>query len=259
MVQELAYTTAPFSDIIQMNILLTNDDGIDFPGIQSLFDTLSGRHTPYIFAPAMEKSATSKAMTLFEDIYVKNTEERKYIVNGFPVDCVNIALHGGILDVRFDLVISGINKGVNMGQDVLYSGTVGAAMHAYLHNYPAIAVSCGYLDREGDFNRVADFINGFIDQNSDKFNQKMLLNINYPVENNFKEQIKWTKLGQRIYRDTYKKAQLDTHSMLVNLGGSELGYKEEEGTDFEAYFEGNISVTPLKYYDTDYETRDRFG
>jgi len=235
-----------------MNILFTNDDGIHFPGIQALADTFKSFANVFIFAPAMEKSATSQAMTVFDDIYVKKIDERTYIVNGFPVDCVNIAIHGGFIQEKIDLVISGINKGVNMGEDIFYSGTVGAARHAYIHGIPALAVSCGFLDATGDFTKVARFILNFVQENFSILPKPFLLNINYPNDVKIPEKIKWTKSGQRIYRDSYKRLALTENEFLVNLGGSTLGNKEREGCDFEVYKDGYISITPLNKDGTDY-------
>jgi 5'-nucleotidase len=235
-----------------MNILLTNDDGIHFPGIQALYDVFSIHFNVFIFAPAMEKSATSQAMTLYEDIYVKQLEKNIFIVNGYPVDCINIALHSGLISEKFDLVISGINKGVNMGEDIFYSGTVGAARHAYIHNIPSIAISSGFLDNTGDFRKVAVFLKKLVDNEDFTLSQPFLWNINYPDKIKMPEIIKWTKSGTRIYRDKYKKTLLNKNEFLFNLGGSELGNKEIGGTDFEAYSNGFVSITPLNKDGTDH-------
>jgi len=242
-----------------MKILITNDDGIHFPGLTDLADELSADHEIYIFAPAHEKSATSTAITIYTDIYVKKLKPKIYVVNGFPADCVNVGIHGNLEDVHFDLIISGINKGYNMGEDVIYSGTVGAAFHAYIHHYPAIAVSCGFLDQHGDFRKVAIFIRKFLKQHSGFLSQPVLLNINYPAEIKKDEIVKWTKLGRRIYRDSYKRIEQSDGSFLMNLGGSILNHKEEEGTDFDAVETGYISITPLTTDCTNYEQISRFS
>jgi 5'-nucleotidase len=242
-----------------MNILFTNDDGIHFPGIQALVEAFKDYARVFVFAPAMEKSATSQAMTIFEDIYVKKIDDRTFIVNGYPVDCVNIALHGGFINEKIDLVISGINKGVNMGQDVFYSGTVGAARHAYMHGIPALAVSSGFLDASGDFAKIAAFILKFVKENFEQLPRPFLFNINYPANVKMPEKIKWTKSGIRIYRDTYKKTALAENEFLVNLGGSTLGYKEIGDCDFEVYENGFISLTPLNKDGTDYNYQTEPG
>jgi len=246
------------TDCIRVNILLTNDDGIEFPGIHALQDEFANLGDIYTFAPRMEKSCTSQAMTLFEDVYVKPVDDKTFIVNGFPVDCVNIALHGDLVDVKFDLLISGINKGVNMGEDILYSGTVGAALHGFIHNIPSIAISAGYLDKTGDFPKVARFLRRFVEEQKNILDSPVILNVNYPPEIKMPEQIKWTKLGTRIYRDKYIRTHAEEGAFFFNLGGSELNHKEAEGTDFNAYHDGNVSVTPLTTDATDYSYRNRF-
>jgi len=243
-----------------VKILLTNDDGINFEGIQILRKTLEReKHNVTLFAPAIEKSATSQAMTIYDDIYVKKVDTTTYIVNGFPVDCINIALHGEFVSPDFDLIISGINKGVNMGDDIHYSGTVGAARHAYIHNYPAIAISTEYINGEGEFQKVSEFVAQFIQEYHYLWQEKILLNINCPKNIIFDKKIKWTKLGSRIYRDKYKRTLLEQDTYLLNLGGSELNYKEREETDFEAFYQGFISVTPLTTDGTDYKLREKYG
>ncbi|MES0488906.1 MAG: 5'/3'-nucleotidase SurE [Leptospirales bacterium] len=241
-----------------MNILLTNDDGIEFPGIHALQDEFADMGNLFTFAPRMEKSATSQAMTLYEDIYVKPIDDKTFIVNGFPVDCVNIALHGDLVDVKFDLLISGINKGVNMGEDILYSGTVGAALHGFIHGIPSIAISSGYLDKTGDFTKIARFLRHFIEQSKELLKTPVVWNINYPSEIKTGETVKWTKLGTRIYRDKYIRTHAEDGAFFFNLGGSELNHKEAEGTDFDAYSKGHVSVTPLTTDATDYSYRNRF-
>ena len=240
-----------------MNILLTNDDGIEFAGIHALQDEFAKMGDVYTFAPRMEKSATSQAMTLFEDVYVKPVNDKTFIVNGFPVDCVNIALHGDLVDVPFDLLVSGINKGVNMGEDILYSGTVGAALHGFIHNIPSIAISAGYLDKNGDFPKIARFLRRFVEERKELFTSPVILNVNYPTQIKMPEKIKWTKLGTRIYRDKYIRTHAEDGAFLFNLGGSELNHKEAEGTDFDAYYKGYVSVTPLTTDATNYAYRNR--
>lgn len=235
-----------------MNILLTNDDGINFPGLHALEEALSDYANLFIFAPAMEKSATSQAMTLYDDIYVKRLSPNRFIVNGYPTDCVNVALYGDLITEKIDLVISGINKGVNMGEDIFYSGTVGAARHAYIHDIPGIALSCGYTDARGDFQKVALFLRKFLENHYTALKKPFLFNINYPPCAKNPETIKWTNSGLRIYRDKYKKVSLNDHEFLMNLGGSELSHKENKGSDFEAYEQGLVSITPLNKNGTDY-------
>ncbi|MDH5721440.1 MAG: 5'/3'-nucleotidase SurE [Spirochaetia bacterium] len=240
-----------------MNILLTNDDGIDFPGLSILREELQSIGKVFVFAPTREKSGTSQALSIFDDVYVQPLDKNTFIVNGYPVDCINIGLHGGLIHEPVDIIVSGINKGVNMGDDIYYSGTVGAARHGFIHGYPSLAVSCGYLDENGDYASVSKFVKSFIEENASLFKKPVLLNINHPVPAKNVSGIKWTKLGRRIYRDTYKKTRINKQEYYFNLGGSELSHKEEKGTDFEAYENNYVSITPLKRDATDYEIFDK--
>ncbi|MBV6494189.1 MAG: 5'-nucleotidase SurE [Turneriella sp.] len=234
-----------------MRILISNDDGLDFPGLLKLRDKLENFGETWVFAPAEEKSATSQALTIYKDIRVIKRGERTYEVDAFPADCVNVALHSGFAPT-FDFCVSGINKGVNMGQDVWYSGTVGAARHAFIHNVPAFSVSCGYLDHTGDFEKVATIFCEIFAQFSSDADQNFLLNINIPMTALDASDIKWAKLGRRIYRDNYKRVVQDDGGMLLNLGGSVLSHGGEADTDFDWYDKGYTVITPLTIDATDY-------
>ena len=123
-----------------MNILISNDDGYTAPGIVALYEALKDIATVEVIAPEHNNSAKSNALTLTAPLYVQRGSNGFRYVNGTPADCVHIAL-SGLLDYRPDLVVSGINNGANMGDDTIYSGTVGAAMEGYLFDIPAIAFS----------------------------------------------------------------------------------------------------------------------
>lgn len=238
-----------------MNVLLTNDDGIDFIGLRALQQVFArNSHRVCIVAPAREKSATSQAMTVHDPLVLKEIEPQTYLLDGFPVDCVNVALHGDIFPLAFDLVISGINKGVNMGYDTLYSGTVGAARHAFLRGYAALAVSLGCTSAEGNFTYAADIVYDFVSKQKELFSHPLLLNMNIP---DFQEKqaydIKWTKLGKRIYRDSYKREAMADKTFLLQLQGEIDASREQAHTDFAAFHEGYISLTPLTLDGTDYE------
>eukprot|EP01036_Dinobryon_divergens_P051177 gene51177-68505_t len=123
-----------------MKILISNDDGYTAPGIVALYEALKDIATVEVIAPAHNNSAKSNALTLTAPLYVQRGSNGFRYVNGTPADCVHIAL-SGLLDYRPDLVVSGINNGANMGDDTIYSGTVGAAMEGFLYDIPAIAFS----------------------------------------------------------------------------------------------------------------------
>ncbi len=241
-----------------MRILISNDDGLSFPGLNRLRERLEQFGETWVFAPAEEKSATGMALSIYRDVYVKKLDERTFEVDAFPVDCVNVALHAGFAP-PFDFCVSGINKGVNMGQDVWYSGTVGAARHAFIHGVPSFAVSCGYLDQEGDFTKVADIFSEIFARFSANADQNFLLNVNIPMTAKDAGDIKWAKLGRRIYRDNYKRVVNDDGSMLLNLGGSVLSHGGETETDFHWYDKGCTVITPLSIDATDYKKLKHHG
>lgn len=235
-----------------MRILISNDDGLDFPGLIRLREHLEEFGETWVFAPAVERSATSQALTIYKDVRVTERGERTYEVDGFPADCTNVALHSGIAPV-FDFCVSGINKGVNMGQDVWYSGTVGAARHTFIHGVPSFAVSCGYLDRRGDFEKVARIFGEIFQRFTSDADQNFLLNINIPMTAVDASDIKWAKLGRRIYRDSYKRELMPDGSQMLNLGGSVLSHGGEAETDFYWYDKGCTVITPLTIDATDYD------
>lgn len=124
-----------------MNVLLTNDDGIDAAGLRALYEALRVRHTVWVFAPAHDRSGTSNALSLGRDMLLEEREKGWWALSGTPTDCVICALKSGLLPKRPDVVVSGINGGCNIGTDVVYSGTCGAARQASLSGIPGIALS----------------------------------------------------------------------------------------------------------------------
>src|SRR5215510_118340 len=136
-------------------ILLTNDDGVHAPGIKALAARLSSQGTVYVVAPDREVSACGQSLTLKHPLRAEKIEERVYSVDGTPADCVNLALVK-LLPRRPDLVVSGINRGANLGEDVFYSGTVGGAREGTFFGVPSIAVSLT-AKHETDFEAAAAF------------------------------------------------------------------------------------------------------
>jgi 5'-nucleotidase len=227
-----------------MNILITNDDGISSAGIKALEKVLGKNHSTFLVAPLKEKSATSMALTIFDKMRVEKFNSNHYVVDGFPVDCVNIGLHGDIFP-KIDLVISGINRGVNMGYDVHYSGTVGAARHAAIHKIKSIAVSSGNRNDSYDYISEAGDISKFIQDHYNNLTPGFIYNINFPVEYKPYPELKSTKLGIRTYTDSYHKTNIYENISEYFLGGSELGSSITDDSDFLAYDLGYISITPI--------------
>ncbi len=234
-----------------MNILVTNDDGISSPGIHALKKTLSTEHKVFLISPAKERSATSQALTIFHRMHVEKLDELTYTVDGFPTDCVNIGLFGNIFP-EIDMVISGINRGVNMGHDVHYSGTVGAARHGAVHQRYSLAVSSGNREEGYDYAREAEYIKVFIDKKLSTLKKGIVYNINFPLEFSKEiSEIKLTKLGQRTYSDRYEIAHIKENVYHYFLALTELGYVSSHGSDFESFYKGYVTVTPITLYTTD--------
>ncbi len=228
-----------------MNILLSNDDGINSLGILTLKKILEKDFNIFVSAPSKERSATSQALTIFRRMLVEKISDNFYSVGGFPTDCVNIGLFGNIFP-KIDMVISGINRGVNMGHDVHYSGTVGAARHGAVHGLYSLALSSGNRTENYDYERESIFISNFIKQKMNKLKKGIVYNINFPLEYSHEiVDMAITHLGQRTYSDQYHIAEFKENKFHYLLALTEMGYKVEKGTDFESYHQGKITITPI--------------
>lgn len=234
-------------------ILLTNDDGIKAPGLKTLESAVKDLGQVYVVAPTQNRSAASHSFTLREPIKICEVKEHWYSVEGTPTDCVLIA-HHGLFKKTINLVISGINNGPNMGDDVLYSGTVAAAIEGTILGIPSLAVS---YRKDGVntaitiklVNKLAKWLlkNGLP--------KKTLLNINVP-EGNVKG-IKVTRMGKRIYKDMAIKNSHPTGEVSYMIDG-ELSWEIEPQTDFEAIESNYISITPLHLDMTNYRELSSF-
>jgi 5'-nucleotidase len=231
-----------------LNILLTNDDGIFAPGIRALAAELKlAGHRLTIIAPDRERSAASHSLSLRTDIVVKKLAENEYSVSGTPVDCSVVALQK-IITEPIDLVISGINAGQNMGEDVLYSGTVAAAVEASLLGKRAIAISINsYSDQK--FEVAAKWMRRMLELGIYKLAQPHgVLNINIPnIEYNEIKGIRLTRTGHRKYYNFIKVSEENADGFTYRVGGDSPVWDTEHGTDAEAISEGFISITPLGF------------
>jgi len=221
-------------------ILLTNDDGVEAQGIKELHDGIKGLGRVWVVAPAVNQSAASHSFTLRKPIRVWRLRPRWLAVHGTPTDCVLVS-HHGILKREIDLVLSGINDSPNLGDDVLYSGTVAAAIEGTMLGMPSVAVS--YL-KTGENRAVAiRFLRQLVPLLLDSvLPPKTLLNINIPAGQ--VRGIKVTRLGRRIYKDMAIKGTLPDGGISWTIDG-EMAFEGTEGTDFDAVYSGYISVTPL--------------
>jgi len=237
-------------------ILLTNDDGIHSAGLQALAAQLQSFGRVVVVAPDRERSAIGHALTLHAPLRAEEIRKDHWAVSGTPTDAVSLAI-GGLLKEKPDLVISGINKGGNMGDDLTYSGTVAAAMEATLMGVPAIAISLSAqsfkYDDFANAAKVAKQLAATVLEHglpSDTF-----LNINVPHQKPLGIQL--TRQGKRIYEDAVVENRDPRGRSYYWLGAGELGFQNLEGTDFHAVQHGYVSVTPLHLDLTNYAAMDR--
>ncbi len=238
-----------------MRILLSNDDGYRADGLQALRQALSTMAEVEVVAPEHNNSAKSNALTLNAPLYVHDAGPGVRYVNGTPADCVHIALTG-LLGYRPDLVISGINNGANMGDDTLYSGTVGAAMEGYLFGIPALAVSLvdkGWAHIEDAARKTCDLVQ-HLQQQSLVGLRPWLLNVNIP--NLPYAQLghpKMCRLGRRHAAEPVITQISPRGETMYWIGNAGPALDDAEGTDFHAAHHGHVAVTPLKVDLTEHE------
>lgn len=234
-----------------MHILVTNDDGIHSPALMQLRTQLSAFGRVTVVAPDRNQSATSQSLTLHRPLRIHPHGDDVYSVDGTPADCVLIAFHGMLID-RPDLVISGINHGPNMGEDVFYSGTVAAAIEGALQGVPAIAASL--VTRElTDFAEPAAMVGGIVRQVLERgLPKSLLLNLNFPfLPRQDLKGVRITRLGSRVYQDTLVKKVDPRGKDYYWIGGEDPIWKPIEGTDFHAVDQGFVSMTPMQLNLTD--------
>ena len=249
-----------------MRVLLTNDDGIQATGLHAMRRALL--EVPgvelAVIAPDSNRSATARSITTRTPLWVEEIElddgTTAYATDGTPVDCVRFAALG-LIEFEPELIVSGINHGSNLGDDITYSGTVAAALEGIVLGIPAVAVSQqadrGQVDfRAGrrwerdDFLQGARFAARLVEELEEiPMPEGTLLNVNCPAGEI--DGVKACKLGKRIYRDRLELAEEEEGRRRYRIYGEDPGYHEDEGTDFAALAEGCIAVTPLHFDLTD--------
>ncbi|MEM4298120.1 MAG: 5'/3'-nucleotidase SurE [Nitrososphaerota archaeon] len=239
-----------------MKILISNDDGIYSPGLQILAERLQVLGEVLVVAPDRERSAAGHSLTLNRPLRSVQIREGWYSVDGTPTDCITLAVEG-ILKKKPDLVVSGINLGANLGDDVTYSGTVSAAFEATLLGIPAFAISLageenGHLETAADFSIIlADLIlkQGLFPDT--------LLNVNVP-------NLPWSKIkgvaittqGRRTYAETIVEKVDPRGRVDYWIGGQDPAWRPIADSDYEAVMQGWISITPLHVNLTNYAAMD---
>ena len=244
-----------------MKILICNDDGYTAPGIVALYNALKDVAEVEVVAPEHNNSAKSNALTLHAPLYVHRGSNGFRYVNGTPADCVHIALTG-LLDYRPDLVVSGINNGANMGDDTIYSGTVGAAMEGYLFGIPAIAfsqVQRDWLHLDSAAQKARELVLS-LQQQQLLASKPWLLNVNIPnlpIEK--MGELKLCRLGRRHAAEKVILQQSPRGEMMYWIGAAGPVMDDADGTDFHATAQGHIAMTPLKVDLTDHDNLNQWN
>lgn len=252
-----------------MKVLLTNDDGIEADGLQALRRALLG--VPdielVVIAPDGNRSAMARSITTRRPLWVQRIDfddgTHGYATDGTPVDCVRLANLGLVEGFQAELIVSGINHGANLGDDITYSGTVAAALEGIILGIPAIAVSqqssaggLGYVSGRFDFTVAAPFTAQLVSRlREEAMPEATLINVNCPCRE--PTGIEVTKLGKRIYNDELKLVEEKDGRRHYEIYGWQPGYEEIEGTDLKAVAEGRIAVTPIHFDLTDHGGLER--
>lgn len=227
-------------------VLLTNDDGVYSPGLEALFRALDPIAEVWVYAPDRERSAVGHGISLHLPLRVKKLRDRWHMLDGTPADCVLLAIRR-LLGRKPDLVVSGINNGANLGDDVTYSGTVAGAREAMLLGVPSIAVSdISYTPQHWDTagSVVRDIAQYVLEHG---LPEETILNVNVPdLPLDQLKGIAITRMGRRIYEEEVLERMDPRGVAYYWIGGAAQDHPFETGTDLEAVANGKVSITPLK-------------
>lgn len=229
------------------HILISNDDGVDSPGIRALAEAVQDYGTVWVFAPDRERSAQSHTLTMHKPLRAELRGERVYAVSGTPADCVYLGLHGGIIPKEPALVLSGINRGSNLGNDVFYSGTVAAAMEGCLQGVPAIAFSLHMQFTDAALETARSVVQRLVPVVlREGLAPRMLLNVNIPSVGLAElKGIKAAVLGVRRYEEMVDERFDPRGRAYYWIGGAHEHFAAIEGSDGPAVEEGWATVTPV--------------
>ncbi|MDR2457439.1 MAG: 5'/3'-nucleotidase SurE [Clostridiales Family XIII bacterium] len=246
-----------------MNFFVSNDDGIDSPGIKALIKALQGRGDIYVFAPDSQRSAASQSVTIFGSVKSKKVKienvKMAYSCNGTPVDCVKTGLK--MLEnrnIKIDMLFSGVNIGRNLGPDIQYSGTVGVAREGLMNGIPSIAFSLtGRFDKKEEYNfdNTKKVIEKLLSIDIKKYLVNFFLNINMP---NTKKEVNIKIVPARVngYHEWFSETEDEKGDIVFEFTGAPIYQMPEVDyyyDDVRAYEEGFISLTPLNFNQNDYE------
>ncbi len=229
-----------------MLILITNDDGINAPGLQALADVFGELGEVVVVAPALEQSGKGHAITMHDPLRPRLLKEGWWSVDGTPSDCVYVGIHS-VLKRKPDLLVSGINRGPNLGDDLTYSGTVGAAIEGTIQGVLSLAVSLVSYKPEGYTLAARAALHVARKMQDYDFPPRMFLNLNVPVQlKDGKMQLKITRQGKRNYNQSVIERTDPRGHTYVWIGGDAMGMEVTNGGDIDAVNEGYVSLTPVQ-------------
>ena len=237
-------------------ILLTNDDGINAPGISALFESIEPMGDITVVAPDTERSAVGHAITLSDPLRVEKVNKRGkffgYAVSGTPADCVKIAVWA-LLEDKPDIVVSGINLGNNTGISIIYSGTVSAATEGMILEIPSIAISLAAY-KKPDFSYAAKFAKKLVNLVlKNGLPVRTLLNVNVPnVPESEIKRVRITRHGKAVYREYFDERKDPWGRSYYWMAGEKVRIKEDDSVDDSALDNNMVSVTPIQFDLTDY-------
>lgn len=234
-----------------MRILLTNDDGIDSPGLHALESAFSTRDSAEIWtvAPDRERSGQSHAITIMEPVRTRRLGERRFSASGTPADCVVVGA-ASLMPEPPDVVISGINRGPNLGTDILYSGTVAGARQASLLSLPGIAISLAAFRGTLHWSAAAQWLVERVDRLLEKWTDSFFYNLNFPNLPEHREKAEWTVPSRRHYRDGYRVMDAINGDRFHFLTETEVETEEQDGGDWHAVQRGRVSCSAIHLHPT---------
>ena len=237
-----------------MNILLSNDDGIRSEGLKTLYDALCEFGNVVVVAPDRERSAVGRALTLHRPIRCEKVAENWYAVDGTPTSCVYIGVHAVMNGKRPDMIVGGINRGPNLGEDITYSGTVSIAMEGALLGIPSIAFSLAAF-KDFQWESAAKWAKKVVKTvMKEGLPEGCCLNVNIPnLPYERIKGIKVTRQGKKAYSEKVEERKDPWGRSYFWIGGEEPNWKAEPGTDCWAIKNGFVSITPIQLDLTDYK------
>jgi 5'-nucleotidase len=226
------------------HILITNDDGIYAEGLRALVVALQDLGTVSVVAPSQERSAAGQSLTLRQPIFAEQVAEREWSIEGTPTDAMIVAIHR-LFPEKPDLVVSGINRGGNLGENIFYSGTVGAAMEAVINHVPALAISAVFRTGKFDYAGTAQFTRHLAQTVLEKgLPAGVMLNVNVPP--NWNGAVRFTRQSKKVTRSVLQEGADPRGRKFYWISEEELIGGVDADSDYAAVFAGAVSITPLQ-------------